>query len=262
MDNDSARVAWITLCKNKNNAQPVDISYEDIIIYRVHEAIDKHQMAGVITHIRPHLICLDFDFPDLPDLQLLRQIRASYSTIPMIMLTVQHSESLAVWAFRTGVRNYLAKPLSVDGLLKEITQFINQLDPKLSNPRINLLRHYQIPPEFHFISSGWSSKRTLTAINYVEAHFHEKIAEKEMAALCGMSVFTFSRLFRTEHHMTFREFLIRYRITQAKEFLRNPQITVTDVAQLSGFTDTSGFARLFKRYIGMAPSSYQKRHVD
>lgn len=256
-----ARVAWITLCKNKNNAQHVELSTEDISIYRVHETIDKRQMACVITHIKPTLICLDFDFPDLPDLQLLRQIRITYSTIPLIMLTIQHSENLAVWAFRTGVRNYLVKPLSVERLLEEITQLATQFNPKLSKPRMNLLRHYQIPQEFHFISPTRLSKRTLWAMNYVEAHFHEKIAEKEMAALCGMSVFTFSRQFRVEHHMTFREFLIRYRIRQAKEFLRNPQITITDVAQLSGFTDTSSFAKLFRRYIGMTPSSYQKKNA-
>ena len=262
MDNDNkARIAWITLCKNKNNAQDIDISNQEIAIYQVHEAIDKHQMACVITHIKPNLICLDFDFPDLPDLQLLRHIRATYSTIPVIMLTVQHSENLAVWAFRTGVRNYLVKPLSVACLLEEMTQLATQFNPKFSKPRMNLLRHYQIPPEFHFISPARLSKRTLSAINFVEAHFHEKIAEKEMAALCGMSVFTFSRQFRVEHHITFREFLIRYRITQAQEFLHNPQITITDVAQLSGFTDTSSFAKLFRRYIGMAPSSYQKKHA-
>jgi len=261
MDDGEARIAWITLCKNKNNAQAIDISNQDIAIHQVREAIDKHQMAWIITHIKPNLICLDFDFPDLPDLQLLRQIRVTYSTIPMIMLTVQHSENLAVWAFRTGVRNYLVKPLSVACLLKEITPFTTQFNPKLSKPRVNLMRHYQIPPEFHFISPARLSKRTLSAINYVEAHFHEKIAEKEIAALCGMSVFTFSRLFRAEHHMTFREFLIRHRITQAKKFLRNPQITITDVAQLSGFTDTSSFAKLFRRYIGMTPSSYQKKQA-
>ncbi|MBL8496323.1 response regulator transcription factor [Nitrosomonas sp. JL21] len=262
MKADEARVAWITLCKNKNNAQDIDISNEDIAIYRVHEAIDKHRMAGVITHIKPNLICLDFDFPDLPDLQLLRQIRSAYSTIPVIMLTVQHSENLAVWAFRTGVRNYLVKPLSIDAVLKEMAQLAApRFNSKLSKPRINLMRHYQIPPEFHFISPARLSQRTLSAVNYVAAHFHEKITAREMAALCGMSVFTFSRQFRVEHHMTFREFLIRYRITQAKEFLRNPQITITDVAQLSGFTDTSSFAKLFRRHNGMTPSSYQKKHA-
>lgn len=61
--------------------------------------------------------------------------------------------------------------------------------------------------------------------------------------------------------MTFREFLIKYRIERAKELLHNPEIAVTDVAHLIGFTDASSFTRLFRRYVSMTPSSYQK-HVE
>ena len=226
------------------------------------------------------------------------------------MLTIQHSESLAVWAFRTGVRNYLVKPVKVESIVEEINRLATQLKPRVTNrplknvfeaadarqkqakkrslcminehfepvfntaaamqivfqrpakPRINLLKRYPIPKEFHFISASLLSQRTISAINYVETHFQEKITEQEVAPICGMSVFTFSRIFRNEHSITFREFLIKHRIMRAKEFLQNPKIAIIDVAQLSGFTDTSNFARLFRRYIGMAPSYYQKKHTE
>lgn len=260
MNDRNTKIIWIALCKNRENAQRIDADKnKKITIHTMREATDKNHVAGIIAANQPNLICFDYDFPDLADLQLLRQIRFNHSNIPAIMLTLQHSENLAVWAFRTGVRNYLVKPLTCEFILDEIIQLSTLFKPGHSKARINLLRSYQIPQEFHFFSKPLTSKRTTLAINHVERHFHKKITEREVASICGMSVFTFSRIFHSEHNMTFREFLIQHRITQAKEFLRNPKITITDVAQLSGFTDTSSFYRLFRRYVGMAPSNYQKK---
>lgn len=261
MDDRNIKVVWIPLCKNKKNGQHIDVISEKITICKVHNVIDKNLITGAITDNKPNLICIDYDFPDLPDLQLLRWIRRNHSNIPVIMLTTHHSESLAVWAFRTGVRNYLVKPLHMHSIAEEISQLAIQFKPRLTGPRINLLRHYPIPQEFHFSSKSLLSKRTISAINYIQAHFQEKIREEEVASICGMSVFNFSRIFRAEHSLTFREFLIRHRVMQARELLHNSQITITDVAQLTGFTDTSSFARLFRRYIGMAPSFYQKKYA-
>lgn len=254
-------ILWIALCKNSKNAQCIDSMNNKIATYKIH-SVDSNQITHAIAKNKPNLICFDYDFPDLPGLQLLREIRLGHPSIPAIMLTIQHNENLAVWAFRTGVRNYLVKPLKVDSIVEEISQLAIQFKPRLTKPRINFLRRSQIPKEFHFISTSLISKRTIPAINYVQAHYQEKIIEKEVASICGMSVFTFSRIFHNEHNITFREFLIKHRIMQAKEFLHNPKITITDVAQLSGFTDASSFARLFRRYIGMAPSCYQRKRIN
>ncbi|MDP1786005.1 response regulator transcription factor [Nitrosomonas sp.] len=256
MRNLGIKILWVDLCKYRRNAQDVGFIKKSTAVCKIHST-DKKRIAYAIATYRPNLICIDYDFPGLPSLQLLRQLRDDYSNIPVVMLTTQHSESLAVWAFRTGVRNYLVKPLSVESIAEEISKFVIQLKLRLSTPRINLLKHYPIPKEFCVLSSTSQPLRTMPAIYYVETHFQEKIMEKEVADTCGMSVCTFSRIFRNEHNVTFREFLIKQRIAQAKNFLHNPDVTVTDVAHMSGFTDASSFARFFRRYIGISPSNYQ-----
>jgi YesN/AraC family two-component response regulator len=260
MNDHTVNILWIELCRNKKNEQRIDTLHKKIITSKIYPA-DKNQISHAIAIIKPNLICIDYDFPDLLGLKLLRQIRSGHSNIPVVMLTIQHSEKLAVWAFRTGVRNYLIKPLQVNSIIEEISQLATQFKPKATRPRINLLKRYSIPKEFQFIPSSLLSQRTIPAVNYVEAHYQEKITEKEVATVCGMSIFTFSRIFRNEHHITFREFLIKHRIMQAKEFLKIPEIAITEVAQLSGFSDTSSFSRFFRRYIGITPSYYQKKRI-
>jgi AraC-like DNA-binding protein len=53
--------------------------------------------------------------------------------------------------------------------------------------------------------------------------------------------------------------LIRtYRIGKAKILLRDHHHSVTDVAELVGFTDQKHFREVFKKHFGMTPSDYIK----
>lgn len=265
MRDPDVNVLWIRLCRVKQNAQDTDLIKKTVTTHEIHTAgIDKsHIMHAIETH-RPGLICVDYDFPDLPGLRLLRLLRSGHPHIPIIMLTTQHNESLAVWAFRTGVRNYLVKPLPAKVIVEEISVLLaaqfrsRSVTYRGNTPRINVLKSYPIPNEFRFATSSLREMRTIPAVYYVETHYQERIVEKEVADFCSMNIFTFSRIFRIEHKMTFREFLIKYRIEQAKELLHNPEIAITDVAHLIGFTDASSFTRLFRRYVSMTPSCYQK----
>ena len=224
--------------------------------------VDKARITLAIEEERPQLICLDYDFPDRQNLQLLRQLRCEYQDIPVIMITMQHSESLAVWAFRTGVRNYLVKPLTVNALVEELSNLCVLMKHHVQNqraPRRNVIPPPLLPNEFRNGAPALRADCTAPAVCYVEAHYNEKIAENDLAALCGMNVFAFSKVFRCEHGMTFREFLILYRIERAKDLLHNPAMTATDVAGLAGFSDASSFARLFRRYVGQTPSIYRRQ---
>jgi AraC-like DNA-binding protein len=50
--------------------------------------------------------------------------------------------------------------------------------------------------------------------------------------------------------------VLRYRILEACRLLRNPNANVTKVAYSVGFNDASYFSRVFRRFIGVSPSSY------
>jgi AraC-like DNA-binding protein len=98
------------------------------------------------------------------------------------------------------------------------------------------------------------------AIAFVAAHFHEKFPASAVATHCGLSRFQFSRAFHASFGITFREYLLRYRIRAACERLRGRPDSVTAVAYAVGFHDGSYFARMFRRYIGMLPSQYARWH--
>lgn len=261
MQSQNLSVFWVDLCVEARNAQNIESIHkmnDNFAIRRV----DKARITLAIEEERPQLICLDYDFPDRQNLQLLRQLRCEYQDTPVIMMTMQHCESLAVWAFRTGVRNYLVKPLTVNALVEELSNLCVLIKPHAQNqraPRRNVLPTTLLPNEFRNGGLALRADCTAPAVCYMEAHFNEKIAEKDLATLCGMNVFTFSKVFRREHGLTFREFLIFYRIERAKNLLHNPALTATDVGGLTGFSDASSFARHFRHFTGQTPSIYRRQ---
>jgi len=98
------------------------------------------------------------------------------------------------------------------------------------------------------------------AIAFVASHYPDKFPASAVATHCGLSRFQFSRAFHATFRITFREYLLRYRVRAACQALTQDHDSVTAIAYAVGFHDGSYFARMFRRYIGMLPSQYARWH--
>ena len=49
-------------------------------------------------------------------------------------------------------------------------------------------------------------------------------------------------------------------VREAKICLRNPSLSVQQVAEMLGFSDQSAFGKFFKRECGMSPVQYKKEN--
>jgi AraC-like DNA-binding protein len=56
---------------------------------------------------------------------------------------------------------------------------------------------------------------------------------------------------------SFRELLEGTRRDLAKKFLAQPELSLTDVCYLLGFSDQSNFTKAFKRWTGETPTRYR-----
>jgi AraC-like DNA-binding protein len=57
---------------------------------------------------------------------------------------------------------------------------------------------------------------------------------------------------------TFNTLLNEIRQDLAKQYVRDQDISMTEIAFLLGFSESSAFSRAFKRWTGVSPSAYRK----
>ena len=209
-----------------------------------------------IERLQPKVLCFDFDYPDQARLGIMQKTKRDHMRLPVLMFTVEHSEALAVWAFRARVWNYLVKPVPAVELeenLQTLTQIV-RAERRLA--RAVPLPDPGIPAQLPSSTRESAEASLRPAIYYIEKHFNERVSADEIARLCGLTRFRFSRLFHSVFGITFRDYLMSYRIGSACRLLRRPTVSVTDVAYAVGFNDASYFARMFKRCMGILPSEY------
>ena len=79
------------------------------------------------------------------------------------------------------------------------------------------------------------------------------------AARLGMSARTLQRRLRS-HHTSHRQLLDETRFDLATFYLSDPKISITEMSIMLEFADLSAFTRAFKRWSGMTPSEFRRRH--
>jgi AraC-like DNA-binding protein/CheY-like chemotaxis protein len=200
-------------------------------------------------------VCFDCDYPDQSCLQAMKAIKQAHARLPMLMLTVDHSEALAVWAFRSRMWNYFAKPIAQAELLESLRSLAN-LGQRGSPPRTAPAVHASMPDNLPIQPVPPDVARLQPALRYVAAHYHQRVSADAVAQACGLTRFEFSRRFRETFQTTFRDYLMRVRIVEARRLLTEGRVSITGIAYSVGFNDGSHFARMFKRFTGMLPSDY------
>ncbi len=96
-----------------------------------------------------------------------------------------------------------------------------------------------------------------SAMDYMNDNLSQPITLTDIAARYSLSPSFFSRKFKEQTGFCFSEYLMLMRIRYAKELLRREPLSVTEVAYASGFNDSSYFAKIFKRLVGVAPHKYK-----
>ena len=94
--------------------------------------------------------------------------------------------------------------------------------------------------------------------NYINEHLAEKIYIRDICRQFSLSQNAVYQLFHREFHTTVSEFITGKRLERAKALLRRPELNVTQIATLCGFSDHNYFIRAFKQHLGITPLQYRK----
>lgn len=100
--------------------------------------------------------------------------------------------------------------------------------------------------------------RLKNALVFIHSHYKETISLEEMAESCHTSKSEFCRIFKKTLHQTPFEYLLRYRIQKSLSLLVSDSYSITEIADHVGFSGSSYYSEVFKKYMNCSPREYKK----
>ena len=191
----------------------------------------------------PDLVLSDVVMPGKDGYQLCREIKEDLQLchLPVILVTAKATVENQVEGLDTGADAYVTKPFDpayllalVKSLLKnrekarnmlgkatqtDMTELYHLMESELSNPELNIARMTEL-------------------LRISRTKFYYKVK-----GLTGESPSTF---FKT------------YKLNRAAELITEGKHTVSEIADMTGFSTLSHFSKSFKKQFGVSPSEYGK----
>lgn len=121
-----------------------------------------------------------------------------------------------------------------------------------------LAQHYSTAPRGQDqIRGGLPGRRLKRVLEYIEANLSCDIHLEELAESAGLSVFHFAKLFKQSTGASPHQYILQRRLQRAKELLRRPAMSLSEISLDTGFADQSHFTNVFRRFVGVPPSKYR-----
>jgi AraC family transcriptional regulator len=99
--------------------------------------------------------------------------------------------------------------------------------------------------------------RVRRVISFLRMNHHLPLTLTEIAAVADLSTFHFLRMFKAATGQTPYKFLNHIRVQRARGYLERSDLSVTEIAQLCGFTTPSQLATAFRQETGVSPTAYR-----
>jgi AraC family transcriptional regulator len=122
-----------------------------------------------------------------------------------------------------------------------------------------LVHHYSTMPLGKVSVRGGMAPAILRrCIEFMESRLEGDLKLGDLAREAGLSTSHFVRSFRESTGKTPYQFVLHRRVERARALMRDPRVSLTEVALASGFADQHHLANVFRRMTRMTPSSYRR----
>ena len=93
--------------------------------------------------------------------------------------------------------------------------------------------------------------------DFVDRHYTEDINRDSLGSVLYFDPDYASRLFKKQYGISFTNYVIQKRITEAKKLLNDTTMPISTIASKVGYDNYSYFTRLFKKEVGVTPINYR-----
>jgi transcriptional regulator GlxA family with amidase domain len=109
---------------------------------------------------------------------------------------------------------------------------------------------------------GNQSEKLVSAVELMEANIKEPISQTDLAAYVGLSRRQLQRLFQRYLTCTPSRHYKEIRLSRAREYLRQTNLSLVDISSQTGFGSSSHFSKSYKELYNYSPSEERRKHLN
>lgn len=95
-------------------------------------------------------------------------------------------------------------------------------------------------------------------LSYIAHHYADPITLTDISKACFCSVSHITQLFRNKHNLSVHQYITQLRLKEAARLLIQTDISIQDIAYMTGFSDSNYFSSSFKKHYHLTPRQYRK----
>ena len=208
----------------------------------IDEAADGAQALNKIDSLVPDLVIMDINIPIINGLKVIEQAKAKHPNMAFIIVSGYDDFAWCRQALRLQITDYILKPVDY----QEFGKCIDRL-------KISLYENRVASQE----TTSDEQRPILKSTAYLQEHLAEDISLSLLSQQFHLNPQYISQLFRSEIGVNFLTYLTDIRLDHARKLLISTDLSITDIAMESGYSDYRVFTKVFKKAEGITPSRYR-----
>jgi AraC family transcriptional regulator len=194
--------------------------------------------------------CLDIYLPTaVVDLCLAKECEKASASFEFLPLKVERDPEI------TRIAAAVSREITAPGIASQMA-----LDAATLSLTVTLIRRWSNQKDQirqpRTALAPWQVRR---ALERLEACLTEDISLDDLAREVGLSPFHFARSFKAAVGAPPHRHQIALRLERARKLLETTDLSVRDIAERTGYSDPSYFARGFGKMFGIAPLQYRRQ---
>ena len=114
---------------------------------------------------------------------------------------------------------------------------------------------------FHLTSDPLpsSSSQCAAVRRYIDSHFKEQLTLEHLAEIAHINKYYLAHTFKEEFGISPISYQLNRRIEESCYLLQQTNMSLSEIAQVLGFSSSSYFSQLFRKAKNISPSDYRKK---
>ncbi|RHL10480.1 MULTISPECIES: response regulator [Bacteroides] len=233
--------------------------------YIIQVCSDGKQALDIVKEYMPNMIISDIMMPEMRGDELCHRLKNDIETshIPIILLTALNNDRNIIEGLKTRADEYIVKPFNIGILRATIANILTNR---------SLLRHKYANLELNDEESDTACINCSTDIDWKFISTVKKSVEDNMdnssftvdvlCNLLNMSRTSFYNKIKALTDQAPADYIRLIRLKRAAQLLKEQQHSITEVAEMTGFSDAKYFREVFKKHFNVSPSQYAKQKEE